>query len=85
MNDDDERTEKKRPAWEVYFVGSDGKVLERAWKNEKKGTEGTCWDRRGVLWQDRSKNGAAILSGTIKLPDGTEQRVRLYATRRTEK
>jgi hypothetical protein len=74
-------TPKARPAWEVFFVGEDGKVIERAWEDQERGTQGTTWDKRGALWADTPKDGAPVLRGTITLLDGTEIRVKLVAPR----
>ncbi|MGC8724874.1 MAG: hypothetical protein ACP5VF_13540 [Acidobacteriota bacterium] len=72
---------KARPAWEVFFVGEDGKVIERAWEDKERGTKGTTWDRRGALWADTTKDGAPVLRGVITLLDGTEIRLKLVAPR----
>ncbi|MGC8724895.1 MAG: hypothetical protein ACP5VF_13650 [Acidobacteriota bacterium] len=74
-------TPKARPAWEVFFVGEDGKVIERAWEDKERGTKGTTWDKRGALWADTTKDGAPVLRGTITLLDGTAIRVKLVAPR----
>ena len=74
-------TPKARPAWEVFFLGEDGKVIERAWKDQERGTRGTTWDKRGALWADTTKDGAPVLRGVITLLDGTEIRVKLMAPR----
>ncbi|MCI4397257.1 MAG: hypothetical protein JHC34_00295 [Acidobacteria bacterium] len=59
---------KNPPAWEIFIVGEDGKILEREWKNDKTGATGTAWDKRGALWTGVTKDGAARLSGSLKLP-----------------
>ena len=74
-------TPKARPAWEVFFVGEDGKVVERAWEDKERGTKGTAWNKRGALWADTAKDGSPVLRGTITLLDGTELRLRLVAPR----
>jgi|GEM_PF-1800410 hypothetical protein len=74
-------TPKARPAWEVFFVGEDGKVIERAWEDKERGTQGTTWNKRGALWADTTKDGAPVLRGVITLLDGTEIRVKLVAPR----
>ena len=74
-------TLKARPAWEVFFVGKDGKVLERAWEDKERGTSGMVWNKRGALWADTTKDGVPVLRGTITLLDGTEIRVKLVAPR----
>ena len=74
-------TPKARPAWEVFFVGEDGKVIERAWEDQERGTRGTTWNKRGALWADTTKAGAPVLRGVITLLDGTEIRVKLVAPR----
>ncbi len=74
-------TPKARPAWEVFFVGEDGKVIERAWEDKEHGTQGKTWNKRGALWADTTKEGAPVLRGTITLLDGTEIRVKLVAPR----
>ena len=74
-------TPKARPAWEVFFVGEDGKVIERAWEDQERGTKGMTWNRRGALWADTTKDGAPVLRGTITLLDGTEIRLKLVAPR----
>ena len=78
-------TPKARPAWEVFFVGEDGKVIERAWEDKEHGTQGTTWNKRGALWADTTKDGAQVLRGTITLLDGTEIRVKLVAPRAKKK
>jgi hypothetical protein len=72
---------KARPAWEVFFVGEDGKVIERPWEDKERGTHGTTWNKRGALWADTTKDGAPVLRGTITLLDGTEIRLKLVAPR----
>ena len=72
---------KARPAWEVFFVGEDGKVIERPWEDRERGTKGMTWDKRGALWAGTAKDGAPILRGTITLLDGTEIRLKLVAPR----
>jgi hypothetical protein len=74
-------TPKARPAWEVFFVGEDGKVIERPWEDKERGTHGTTWNKRGALWADTAKDGSPVLRGTITLLDGTELRLRLVAPR----
>jgi hypothetical protein len=74
-------TPKARPAWEVFFVGEDGKVIERTWEDKERGTQGTTWNKRGALWADTTKDGAPVLGGTITLLDGTAIRVKLVAPR----
>ena len=74
-------TPKARPAWEVFFVGEDGKVIERNWEDKEHGTQGKTWNKRGALWADTTKEGAPVLRGTITLLDGTEIRVKLVAPR----
>ncbi len=74
-------TPKARPAWEVFFVGEDGKVIERPWEDKERGTHGMTWNRRGTLWADTTKDGAPVLRGTITLLDGTEIRLKLVAPR----
>ena len=74
-------TPKARPAWEVFFVGEDGKVIERTWEDKEHGTHGMTWDKRGALWADTTKDGAPVLRGTITLLDGTEIRLKLVAPR----
>lgn len=74
-------TPKARPAWEVFFVGEDGKVIERAWEDKEHGTKGTTWNKRGALWADTTKDGTPVLRGTITLLDGTEIRLKLVAPR----
>ena len=74
-------TPKARPAGEVFFVGEDGKVIERAWEDQERGTKGMTWNRRGALWADTTKDGASVLRGTITLLDGTEIRLKLVAPR----
>ena len=74
-------TPKARPAWEVFFVGEDGKVIERAWEDKERGTKGTSWNRRGSLWPGTTQDGAQVLRGTITLLDGTEIRLKLVAPR----
>ncbi len=80
-NENPSTTPKARPAWEVFFVGDDGKVVERAWEDKEKGTKGTAWNKRGALWADTAKDGSPVLRGTITLLDGTELRLRLVAPR----
>ena len=72
---------KARPAWEVFFVGEDGKVIERPWEDRERGTKGMTWDKRGALWADTTKDGAPILRGTITLLDGTAIRIKMVAPR----
>jgi hypothetical protein len=72
---------KTPPAWEIFFVGEDGKILEREWKNDKTGATGTAWDKRGALWTGETKDGAPTLSGLLRLADGQEIRLRLFAPR----
>ena len=72
---------KARPAWEVFFVGEDGKVLERTWEDKERGTQGTTWNKRGALWAGTTQDGAPVLRGTITLLDGTEIRLKLVAPR----
>ncbi len=74
-------TPKARPAWEVFFLGEDGKVIERNWEDKERGTSGTTWNKRGALWGDTTKDGVPVLRGTITLLDGTEIRVKLVAPR----
>ena len=74
-------TPKARPAWEVFFLGEDGKVSERTWEDQERGTRGTTWNKRGALWADTTKDGAPVLRGVITLLDGTEIRVKLMAPR----
>lgn len=74
-------TPKARPAWEVFFVGEDGKIVERAWADKEHGSHGTTWNKRGALWADTAKDGSLVLRGTITLLDGTEIRVKLVAPR----
>jgi hypothetical protein len=72
---------KNAPAWDVFFVGPDGKITERTWTDKKTGEAGKTWDKRGALWMDTTKDGTVILSGTIKLADGTELRLKMYPPR----
>jgi hypothetical protein len=74
-------TPKTRPAWEVFFVGEDGKVIERPWEDKERGTQGTTWNKLGALWADTTKDGAPVLRGVITLLDGTEIRLKLVAPR----
>ena len=80
-NENPSTTSNARPAWEVFFVGDDGKVVERAWEDKEKGDKGTAWNKSGALWADTAKDGSPVLRGTITLLDGTELRLRLVAPR----
>ena len=74
-------TPKARPAWEIFFVGEDGKVIERPWEDQERGTHGMTWDKRGALWAGTTQDGTPVLRGTITLLDGTEIKLRLVAPR----
>ncbi len=80
-NENGTRQPKAKPAWEVFFVGEDGKVIERPWEDKATGKSGTTWDKRGALWAGTTKAGDATLYGKLTLPDGKEIRLALRKPR----
>jgi hypothetical protein len=77
---------KTPPAWEIFIVGDDGEILKRQYTNKTTGKTGDAWDKRGALWTGETKGGKSTLSGTLRLSDGQEIRLRLFAPRpKTEK
>jgi hypothetical protein len=75
---------KTPPAWEIFIVGDDGEILKREYTNKATGKTGTAWDKRGALWTGETKGGKATLAGTLRLSDGQEIRLRLFAPRPTK-
>jgi hypothetical protein len=82
MTDESKQDKTKTPpAWEIFFVGEDGKIIEKPFTNKTTGKTGTSWEQRGALWENETKEGTTFLSGHITLSSGETTKIRCFPPR----